>query len=293
MVAANETILNRRPRGFASRRRLGALGAVQESVQSEKSRFPTSATRPPLSSAASVVQKSVNCVTPLCLDDRQPGFPLRSPPLPRGSSNVASSWLCGEKSVSGTQPLVDNLYQVPMAIGMDSVTGLYHERNRNYSPSLGSVSRQDPAGYINGANTYQFVESNPVGNVDPWGLSSQQSPLPLPGEGIQQLADDIESSLYAAGGGSLYGWTPGGAAEFAGIVPRYQNDLAWEEKEVGEAAFAAALKLATMNMSEGAGKLVEAVEKARDAWKRAHPLLAVPKMEQYRFLWQRKYSENW
>ena len=191
---------------------------------------------------------------------------------------------------AGTQPLVDNLYQ---GMTLDPVTGLYYARNRNYDPSLGRWINQDPADYINGANTYQFVMGNPVGNVDPWGLSAQQSPLPLPGEGLQQLADDIESSLYAAGGGSLYGWTSGGAAEFAGIVPRYQNDLAWEEKEVGEAAFAAALKLATMNMSEGAGKLVEAVEKARDAWKRAHPLLAVPKMEQYRFLWQRKYSENW
>ena len=95
----------------------------------------------------------------------------------------------GEKSVTGAQPLVANLYPVPMAIGMDSVTGLYYARNRNYSPSLGSVSRQepksrlsagaahreisqDPAGYINGANTYQFVESNPVGNVDPWGLAA-------------------------------------------------------------------------------------------------------------------------
>ena len=200
MVAANERLLNRKPGGFTSRRRLGALCAlaVQESAQSEKGvylgragmdRFSTAVTRSPLSSAASVVQKSVNCVTPLCLDDRQPGFPLRSPPLPRGSNNVVSSWLCGEKSVSGTQPLVDNLYQVPMAIGMDSVTGHYYARNRNYSPSLGSVSRQepksrlsagaahreinqDPAGYINGANTYQFVMSNPVKHRDAFGLEA-------------------------------------------------------------------------------------------------------------------------
>ena len=89
---------------------------------------------------------------------------------------------------TGTQPLVNNLYQVPMAIGMDSVTGHYYARNRNYSPSLGTVSRQepksrlsagaapreinqDPAGYIDGANTYQFVMGNPVGKVDPWGLA--------------------------------------------------------------------------------------------------------------------------
>ncbi len=68
---------------------------------------------------------------------------------------------------SGTQPLVNNLYQ---GMTLDSVTGLYYERNRNYSPLLGTWTSQDPLRYINGANTYQFVMSNPVGNVDPWGL---------------------------------------------------------------------------------------------------------------------------
>ena len=103
----------------------------------------------------------------------------------------------------------------------DSGFSRHYARNRNYSPSLESVLRQepksrlstgvahreinqDPAGYpgaaalsrgvgtgfrgvdakhncgehrspplnIDGANTYQFVMSNPVGNVDPWGLST-------------------------------------------------------------------------------------------------------------------------
>ena len=70
-----------------------------------------------------------------------------------------------------TQPLVDNLYQ---GMTLDPVTGLYYARNRNYDPSLGRWINQDPAGYINGANTYQFVMGNPVGNVDPWGLLTQK-----------------------------------------------------------------------------------------------------------------------
>jgi RHS repeat-associated protein len=52
---------------------------------------------------------------------------------------------------------------------LDSVTGLYYSRNRNYDASLGRWINQDPLQYINGANTYQFVMSNPVGNVDPEG----------------------------------------------------------------------------------------------------------------------------
>ena len=68
---------------------------------------------------------------------------------------------------AGTQPTVSNLYQ---GMTLDSVTGLYYARNRNYDPSLGRWINQDPAGYINGANTYQFVMGNPVNAVDPWGL---------------------------------------------------------------------------------------------------------------------------
>ena len=69
-----------------------------------------------------------------------------------------------------TQPLVNNLYQ---GMTLDAVTGLYYERNRDYSPTLGRWMEQDPAQFINGANTYQFVNSSPVGMVDPEGLYSE------------------------------------------------------------------------------------------------------------------------
>ncbi len=144
MVAANERILNRKPGGFASR---GGRFLCRSVISAD--------------------DRPVDCATSLCHDDRQSKFSLRSPPLPRGSKNFVSSWLCGEKGVSGTQPLVHNLYQ---GMTLDSVTGLYYERYRNYSPSLGTWISQDPLQYINGANTYQFVMSDPVGRVDPWGL---------------------------------------------------------------------------------------------------------------------------
>ena len=68
---------------------------------------------------------------------------------------------------AGTQPISDYLYQ---GMTLDAVTGLYYERNRNYSPSLAVWTSQDPAGYVNGANTYQFIESNPVDETDAAGL---------------------------------------------------------------------------------------------------------------------------
>jgi hypothetical protein len=71
----------------------------------------------------------------------------------------------------------------------DPITGLYYERARWYRTGqaglrqepkssrrigTGAVHReisQDPLSYTSGANTYQFVLSNPVDAVDPSGLS--------------------------------------------------------------------------------------------------------------------------
>ena len=49
-------------------------------------------------------------------------------------------------------------------------------RNRRSAPILGRWMEQDPAQYINGANTYQFVDSSPVGNVDAEGEADGGSP---------------------------------------------------------------------------------------------------------------------
>ena len=66
-------------------------------------------------------------------------------------------------AAAGTTPLVDNLYQ---GMALDPVTGLLYERARSYSPSLGTWISQDPAGFVNGADTYHFLTGNPVGRVD-------------------------------------------------------------------------------------------------------------------------------
>ena len=169
MVVANERILNRQPGGPAPRRRR--------------------------SLCRSVADRPVDCVTSLCHDDRQSRFPLRSPPLPRGSNNVVSSRFCGERSVSDTQPLVNNLYQ---GMALDSVSGLYYERFRNYSPSLGIRNSQYPLSHVNGANTYQFVMSNPVGKVDPSGMSTCDEPQEEVLKAITKALSDDNKALSAA-----------------------------------------------------------------------------------------------
>ena len=95
---------------------------------------------------------------------------------------------------------------------LDAVTGLYYSRNRNYSPSLGRWINQDPAGYINGANTYQFVMGNPTTLVDPFGLSP-----PFGESQMNTLAGDIEAQLASEGPatpGNFNGWTPRNAAMY-------------------------------------------------------------------------------
>ncbi len=64
---------------------------------------------------------------------------------------------------TGTQPMVNALYQ---GMQYDPITGLYYGRARWYSTSLGRWISQDPAKYVNGANTYQFEVSSPAANVD-------------------------------------------------------------------------------------------------------------------------------
>ena len=64
----------------------------------------------------------------------------------------------------------------------DTATGLYHFGARNYSPSLGVWVSQDPAGYINGADRYEFVGDAPILEADPSGrrLTTAQAQADIP-----------------------------------------------------------------------------------------------------------------
>ena len=93
-------------------------------------------------------------------------------------------------------------------------------RHRNYSPSLGRWINQDPAGYINGVNTYQFVESNPAGNVDSRGAS------------LAKL-EGMPAQLYeggGSGGGPTYNLPPqdtGGEAGAQRVMRTERNARAF------------------------------------------------------------------
>ncbi len=102
-----------------------------------------------------------------------------------------------------TQPLAHNPYK---GVTLDAVTELYDDRVPNYSPSLGRWMEQDPAQYNNGASTYQFVGSDPVGNVDAEGLADNPEADFEP-----ELPGFRPFGIESGGGGSGEGPTEAGS----------------------------------------------------------------------------------
>jgi RHS repeat-associated protein len=54
---------------------------------------------------------------------------------------------------------------------LDVATGLNHFGARDYNCNMGTWIEQDPAGYVDGSNRFQFASSSPSDRVDPSGLN--------------------------------------------------------------------------------------------------------------------------
>lgn len=64
----------------------------------------------------------------------------------------------------------------------DSESGLVHNINRDYVPSLGRYLQTDPMGLDAGLSTYSYVTGNPLSSSDPLGLAggTPGQPVPVP-----------------------------------------------------------------------------------------------------------------
>jgi RHS repeat-associated protein len=70
----------------------------------------------------------------------------------------------------------------------DSISGLYNFRMRDYSPTLGRWMQQDPMGYVDGMNLYQYEVSNPIRFTDAMGTTHQ---LPEDPDEINPVLNDM------------------------------------------------------------------------------------------------------
>jgi RHS repeat-associated protein len=74
---------------------------------------------------------------------------------------------------------------------LDRESGLYFFRARYYDPETGQYLSEDPLGFSAGTNFYTFVDNNPVGLTDPFGLEVGfwESLIPVWGSGKQAYED--------------------------------------------------------------------------------------------------------
>ena len=124
----------------------------------------------------------------------------------------------------------------------DASIGLYENRERWYSPSLGRFTSQDPIGFAGGYfNLYVYIGNGPVNGVDPWGLapvdplvwadatSAGRNAAPAVGYISAWVA--ANGGWMAVGGGAV---AAGGAGVVVGAVGGdilygwFISDSAWE-----------------------------------------------------------------
>jgi RHS repeat-associated protein len=65
----------------------------------------------------------------------------------------------------------------------DAESGLFQNWNREYNSRIGRYMQSDPIGLEGGINTFAYVESDPLTEIDPDGLNPQ-SRVPPPNGGI-------------------------------------------------------------------------------------------------------------
>jgi RHS repeat-associated protein len=76
-------------------------------------------------------------------------------------------------------------------------TGLFQNTNRDLDPGLGRFIQSDPIGLHGGMSTYSYVESNPLGQVDPEGLAPGGPYHPPEGVGVRCTRFDACGGLRA------------------------------------------------------------------------------------------------
>jgi RHS repeat-associated protein len=90
---------------------------------------------------------------------------------------IPEGWL-GVPGISADSLVGYDGYWFDVAGAADArATGLYAVRHRAYDPGKGRWMQRDPAGYVDGMNSYEYVSNRPVAASDPLGLWIYRSRL--------------------------------------------------------------------------------------------------------------------
>ncbi len=67
-------------------------------------------------------------------------------------------------------------------------------RNRWYEPVLGRWMNRDPAGYVDGLNLYEYVQTDPLTGTDPFGLDSDDESLPAYRQRVKDRIEQLRAN---------------------------------------------------------------------------------------------------
>lgn len=128
-------------------------------------------------------------------------FLTRYSPYVSGGSNPTfnAGWIDNPSDPNGPDNSVGyDGYWFDLAGATESTsTGLYMVRHRVYAPKLGRWLQRDPAGYVDGFNTYGYARSAPIVLTDPSGLKSggnKNGPIPVLSSDSPRYLDTTTSS---------------------------------------------------------------------------------------------------
>ncbi|MFT5153142.1 MAG: RHS repeat-associated protein [Planctomycetota bacterium] len=123
--------------------------------------------------------------------------------IANSSGALVEQYLYGEygQLIEPSQPTIVQPYGFTSR-ELDLESGLYFYRARYYQPELGRFISEDPLGLYGGFNPYEYVESNPVNLIDPWGLSSECNDTPCGEKAfracVNKLKEDNKEMLDAS-----------------------------------------------------------------------------------------------
>lgn len=128
---------------------------------------------------------------------------------PYGTTTMLTSSWAYDSTGGGTNFFLYT-YQGMRILGAPGTSGLFFSDTRIYNAQLGRWISQDPAGYVDGANIYEFAGGDPVEHVDPSGLEWQiwQQILKKNPDGTYQFKNWF-SKVYSALKKAVSGPSPG------------------------------------------------------------------------------------